>query len=162
MPVSKSLSEEAREYLALRREEELINIRVRVGERKAALVLQEVARKKAEAAAAREVAVREEEMQAEIARRTPPLWHPRVVQHDATPPLPVVSPYAPRLHPRRLGRAQPRRRPPVLPPPRLGSREMTTSLMRNSLTISPPNSAIAPSDMEMGIQTLTCTLRRNR
>jgi hypothetical protein len=155
MPVSKSLSEEAREYLALRRKEELINIRVRVGERKAALALQE-------AAAAREVAVREEEMQAEIARRTPPLWHPRVVQHDATPPLPVVSPYAPRLHPRRLGRAQPRRRPPVLPPPRLGSREMTTSLMRNSLTISPPNSAIAPSDMEMGIQTLTCTLRRNR
>jgi hypothetical protein len=102
MPVSESLSEEAREYLALRREEELINIRVRVGERKAALALQEAARKRAEAAAAREVAAREEEMQAAVARCNPPAAPPRgVARHDA--PAPRREPMGPATTPTPTG-----------------------------------------------------------
>jgi hypothetical protein len=70
---SETLSEEARKYLALRREEELMKIRVKVAERKALLAKQEVARKKAEATAAREAVAREEEIQAATARRNPTL-----------------------------------------------------------------------------------------
>jgi hypothetical protein len=83
MPVSETLFNEVREYLALRREEELIKIRLRVVERKAALVHEEAARKKAEGTAAREHAAREEEIQAALSRRNPPR-HPRAVPLDAT------------------------------------------------------------------------------
>jgi hypothetical protein len=54
MPVSETLSDEAREYLALRHEEELIKNRLRVAELKAVLAREDTARKKAEATAARE------------------------------------------------------------------------------------------------------------
>jgi hypothetical protein len=88
MPVSESLSEEAREYLALRREEELINIRVRVDERKAGLALQEVARKK--------------EMQAAVACRTPPVAPPHgTARRDA--PAPCRESLRPAITPTPIG-----------------------------------------------------------
>jgi hypothetical protein len=102
MPVSESLSEEAREYLALRREEELINIRVRVDERKAGLALQEVARKKAEVAVAREVAACKEEMQAAVACRTPPVAPPHgTARRDA--PAPCRESLRPAITPTPIG-----------------------------------------------------------
>jgi hypothetical protein len=66
MPVSETISDDAREYLALRRQEELIKIRVRVVEQRAALAREEVATKKAEATATREAATREEELHAAV------------------------------------------------------------------------------------------------
>jgi hypothetical protein len=72
MPHSEELPDQAREYLDLKREEELLKLRVRVAEKKAALAREEAAKKKAETAAARERTAREEELQAAEARRNPP------------------------------------------------------------------------------------------
>jgi hypothetical protein len=58
-----------------------------VDERKAALALQEAARKRAEVAVVREVVARKEEMQAAVARRTPRAAPPRgIARRDAPAP----------------------------------------------------------------------------
>jgi hypothetical protein len=72
MLVSKMLSDEAREYLTLRREEELIKIWVKVAERRATLAREEAAAKKAEATAAREAVAREQEIDVTVSHRNPP------------------------------------------------------------------------------------------
>jgi hypothetical protein len=98
MPVSETFSDKAREYLALRHEEELIKIRLRVAERKAALAREEAARKKAEGIAAREHAAHEEEIQAALSRRNPPTAPPRGAPRrnaagpQSQPPAPTLAP----------------------------------------------------------------------
>jgi hypothetical protein len=97
MPVSEMLSDEAREYLALRHKEELMKIRIRVVERKAALACEEV-RKKEEATATRELAAREEEIEAALARHPPPPGG--APRHDGAGPQTQPSRSAPTPAPR--------------------------------------------------------------
>jgi hypothetical protein len=91
MPHSEELPDQAREYLDLKREEELLKLRVRVAEKKAALAREEAAKKKAETAAARERTAREEELQAAEARRNPPT----APQRAAPTSTPHIAPTAP-------------------------------------------------------------------
>jgi hypothetical protein len=92
MPESQVLSEQAREYLQLRRDEELIKIRLRVAERKAALEREEAATRRADAALARERALREEEVAAANARRTPAPPAPPPPATTALPPRTASAP----------------------------------------------------------------------
>ena len=57
----------------MRHEEELIKIRLRVAERRAALVHDEAARTKAEATKTRKHVAREEEIQVALSQRNPPV-----------------------------------------------------------------------------------------
>jgi hypothetical protein len=91
MPHSEELSDQAHEYLDLWREEDLLNLRVRVVEKKAALAREEAAKKKVETAAARKRTAREEELQAAEARRNPPT----APQRAAPTSTPHIAPTAP-------------------------------------------------------------------
>jgi hypothetical protein len=131
MPVIETLDDDAREYLALRRKEELLKIRVRVAEREATLAREEAARKKAEATAARERAGREEEIDAAVSRRNPPPppRHPSAVR---------AGEMSQGRRRRRLRELDPQWRPRPLAPPPGGNAIPSPCLPHSRFTCHPP------------------------